>query len=181
MSSITQTSAQLHNQSSSPADPTKDGNAYSSGGANTDNDTDKYEYIEPETGNCRVRKGVSVDEYVYAGVVEPGRTAPVKTDFVENDVYIGGDEKLQKIEINGQNGFNISMEENHVYEGGDINAEYDVYLGSASANQNQRIPAATEDDNHYDFYSGTQSVGLANRAVSDNDVIMTENDIYTQQ
>ena len=97
------------------------------------------------------------------------------------DVYVGSDAKRDDESVNGENGLNISMEDNDVYEGGDVNAEYDVYLGSASTNQIHGITAAAEDDNTYDFYAGSQPVGIVNRALSDDDVIMTENDVYSKE
>ena len=69
------------------------------------------------------------------------------------------------------------MQENDVYKGGDVTAEYDVYTGSA--NQNVGKGEVGNENNPYDFYAGSTPVCLAVETVPD-DVIMTENDVFSK-
>ena len=76
--------------------------------------------------------------------------------------------------------------ENDIYEGGNVTAEYDVYIGSATANQsavggvtteardgeNKQMSEESADCNVYDLYAGCTS--------HLDDVIMTENDVYAR-
>ena len=108
--------------------------------------------------------------------------------MVDNDVYacgdVNSDQNKTKVEVQQDE---AAMQENDVYEGGDVMAEYDVYTGSRGANWNSgnlELPKESSElreDDPYDFYKGSTTVGCQhNTGDITDDVVMTENDVYVR-
>ena len=143
-------------------------NVYSLETEYTSQPQESYEYIEETNAD---QTNVNKDgDYVYArNVGERRPMIPPATGMVENDVYEGGDVSTS--------------------------AMYDVYTGSQPANQNEAEPApettllkeepkAANEGRVYDFYAGTateNNVVKTEKIDSDEEVIMTENDVYSSQ
>ena len=115
------------------------------------------------------------------------RIAPVQTTTVENAVYAGGDVSSDenKPEVQAQQK-DVAMQENDVYEGDAVTAEYDVYTGSQATNHNAQNHEFDKEEGHdlYDYYAGStatcREMGTTQKETQDEEVVMTENDVYTR-